>query len=303
MFDSAIHGVDTGGPSAIIASVDDGCGQTTETGPAWKCTSDDPGDGWTDQGFDDSAWVVAISGGINGASPWGVRPGISMASHWIWAHDLLGTDEAWCRITSGSHDYDDGMYANVEGHDSGQIHVGADDSAILYVNGDRVDETSAGQWDQTERFAFTAPCASPTTYAFKVNDQAGGAMLISTINHCGEVINTGPARWKCSSSCDSGWEASGFDDSSWPYALSMGINGNPPYGKYEVDDNADFIWHGETGQNGVLGNDDAFDHDERLACCRYVSDHQPINCNAARSKFTSNLLLLVIHRAFLRGWL
>ena len=173
----AIHGVDTGGPSAIIASIDDGCGATTITGPNWKCTSDDPGAGWHDQGFDDTAWTVAISGGINGASPWGVRPGISMQSHWVWAHDLLGTDEVWCRITSGSHDYDDGMYANIEGHDNGQIHVGADDSAskcasnphhdlisrdnlnmllvlaVLYVNGNRIGETTVAQWDQTERFS------------------------------------------------------------------------------------------------------------------------------------------------------
>ena len=53
-------------------------------------------------------------------------------------------------------------------------------------------------------------------------------MLISTINHCGEVINTGPSRWKCSSSCDSGWEAVGFDDSAWPEAIQIGVNGNPP---------------------------------------------------------------------------
>ena len=129
----AIHGVDTGGPSAILASVDDGCGATTITSPAWKCTADDPGDGWTEQGFDDSHWSVAIQGGINGAPPWGVRPGISMDAHWIWAHDLLGTDEVWCRITSGSHEYDDGMYANIEGHDNGQLHVGADDSATIYI--------------------------------------------------------------------------------------------------------------------------------------------------------------------------
>ena len=92
----AIHGIDTGGPAAIIASVEN-CGQTTITSPAWKCTADEPSDGWTGQNFDDSSWDVAIQGGLNGASPWGVRPGIGMDAHWIWAHNLQGTDEVWCR--------------------------------------------------------------------------------------------------------------------------------------------------------------------------------------------------------------
>ena len=288
----AIHGVDTGGPSAIIASVDNGCGSTTTTGPNWKCTSDEPGDGWNDQGFDASSWDVAISGGLNGAPPWGVRPGIDLTSHWIWAHDLLGTDEVWCRITTGSHDYDDGMYAATEGHDNGQMHVGADDSAIIYVNGERIGDTSVDQWDQTERFAFTAPCASPTTYAFEVTDDTGAAMLIATINHCGEVSNTNPARWKCSSSCEDGWEASGFDDSAWPFATSMGVNGNPPYSRHEVDDDAYYIWNSELGQHGVLGDDKGFDHDNRMACCRYVSDHRAINCNAARMRYTQDYLAI-----------
>ena len=51
------------------------------------------GDGWTTQGFDDSHWPTATQGGLNGASPWGVRPGIGMNAHWIWAHNLQGTDE------------------------------------------------------------------------------------------------------------------------------------------------------------------------------------------------------------------
>ena len=92
----AIHCIDTGGPAAIIASVEN-CGQTTITSPAWKCTADKPSDEWTSQNFDDTSWDVAIQGGLNGASPWGVRPGIGMDAHWIWAHNLQGTDEVWCR--------------------------------------------------------------------------------------------------------------------------------------------------------------------------------------------------------------
>ena len=30
--------------------------------------------------------------------------------------------------------------------------------------------------------------------------------------------------------------------------------------------------------------------DDNHACCRYVSDHKPINCNAARQRYTSDYL-------------
>ena len=146
--------------------------------------------------------------------------------------------------------------------------------------------------DQTERFAFTAPCSSSTTYGFQVPDGAGVAGLIATINHCGEEANThaGP-RWKCSSSCDDGWEAPGFDDSAWPQAASLGVNGNPPWSHHEVSDDAYWIWNSESGQHGVQ-DDQGFDHKDRQACCRYVSDHQPINCNAARMRYTQDYLMI-----------
>ena len=56
-----------------------------------------------------------------------------MDAHWIWAHNLQGTDEVWCRITTGNHPYDDGMFAMTEGFNDGQLHIGADDSATIYI--------------------------------------------------------------------------------------------------------------------------------------------------------------------------
>lgn len=57
----------------------------------------------------ESLWPVAISGGTNGAPPWGVRPDIGTNAHWIWASSFTSTDEVWCRCTSGGHAYDDGL--------------------------------------------------------------------------------------------------------------------------------------------------------------------------------------------------
>ena len=159
----AIHGIDTGGPAAILATVTN-CGSSRSTGLAWKCTADDPGadSGWNDKGYDDSAWPLAAVGGINGVSPWGVRPDIDMTAHWIWAKDLLATDEVWCRITTGEHPYDDGMYAvgDPQAGNDGQIHIGADDMATIYVNGDEIAQTTIDQCASLV-FPFACPSLSP----------------------------------------------------------------------------------------------------------------------------------------------
>ena len=49
------------------------------------------------------------------------------------------------------------------------------------------------------------------------------------------------------------------------------------------------IWNGEGGDHGVT-DDKGFEHDDRQACCRYTSTHNPINCNAARNKYTEDYL-------------
>jgi hypothetical protein len=40
--------------------------------------------------------------------------------------------------------------------------------ATVYVNGEQIGQSTVDQWDETERFAFQAPCDSPTLYAFEV---------------------------------------------------------------------------------------------------------------------------------------
>jgi hypothetical protein len=72
-----------------------------------------------------------------------VRPDIELSAHWIWASSFTGTDEVWCRIKTGNHDYDDGMYPQAtNGASDGQIHVGADDKVTVYVNGENVGDTT-----------------------------------------------------------------------------------------------------------------------------------------------------------------
>jgi hypothetical protein len=100
-----------------------------------------------------------------------------------------------------------------------------------------------------------------------------------------------PARWKCASSCDKGWETSEFDDSAWLPAADGGVNGSPPWSKHEVSESAHWIWNAETGTHGVE-DDKGYEHDSRKMCCRYTSDHVAINCNAARMKYTEQYLAI-----------
>ena len=45
--------------------------------------------------FDDSSWLPPHIVYSNGEGPWGLRPGIDVASKWIWSQD--NSLSVWCR--------------------------------------------------------------------------------------------------------------------------------------------------------------------------------------------------------------
>ena len=275
----AIRGYDSFGAAAILASWEH-CGSTTKTDMGCKCTGEDvSADDWTSATYDDSAWPVAADGGINGADPWGVTEGIDLGARWIWAPDLQGTDQAFCRCTEGH-------LSNGDAQGRGQFHIRVDDTSTLYVNGQNVGETTPSQWTQTNTFEFTAPCNSPTTYAVDGSDAAGVSAFIADINHCGAEIQTLPNKWKCSTDCPTGWEQVGFDDSQWATAVDAGINGVEPWGATDVSPDAHWIWTDATTQ----GADGGWSEQSDRACCRYESNHQAINCHAARTRYLHDYL-------------
>jgi hypothetical protein len=56
------------------------------------------------------------------------------------------------------------MYANVEGHENGQLHIGADDSATIYINGEEIGQTTVDQWvidHFSPQFWSAAPLLTP----------------------------------------------------------------------------------------------------------------------------------------------
>jgi hypothetical protein len=119
-----------------------------------------------------------------------------------------------------------------------------------------------------DRFAIAGgtSCDGPTTYALDTSDELGAAGVIATINHCGEAISTQPARWKCSKTCDDGWEMPSFDDSKWDLAADAGTNGIDPWGHQDVGIDAHWIWAADIQSGDDIGRE----HDSRRACCRYV---------------------------------
>ena len=118
----AVHGTDAAGVSAILASWEH-CGRTGTTNLGCRCTAQDvSGDDWTADEYDDSQWPYAADGGVNGelpryrrrhlgcillktaaislltgVDPWGPNRDIDRSARWIWAADMMGTDEAFCR--------------------------------------------------------------------------------------------------------------------------------------------------------------------------------------------------------------
>jgi hypothetical protein len=45
-------------------------------------------------------------------------------------------------------------------------------------------------------------------------------------------------------------------------------------------------------KTGIGGKDLGYEHDARRSCCRYTSDHNPINCDAARKRYTKDYLVI-----------
>jgi hypothetical protein len=72
------------------------------TDASWRCSNTYRA-GWTQAGFDDSAWTSAYEIGANGMSPWGARyPNIAADAKWIWTgqNTWQGQDRmVYCRKT------------------------------------------------------------------------------------------------------------------------------------------------------------------------------------------------------------
>ena len=115
--------------------------------------------------------------------PWGNTPDIAAEARWIWAADMFGTDEAFCRCKE--HQLPTTAGSDLTGH--GEVHICVDDQSIVYVNGENIGETTVAQWQSTEMFAFDASCSSPTTYAIDGTDNSGVSAILAAVVQIGRA--------------------------------------------------------------------------------------------------------------------
>ena len=185
-------------------------------------------------------------------------------------------------------------------HEIGTAFVDVDNEYSLYIDSHLVG--SGSQWDSTDAFNFQASCDTPTVYAihgidYEVDAGTAGAGIVAEFTHCGEIIRTS-TRWKCiASDLQNGappppeWMQPTFDDSAWQVATSYGRNGDS--GNYwythmerpadEIGPGAQWIWTSDGSEDPMhpgSAHNDVF--------CRYVSNHDAINCKAAADRYKSD---------------
>jgi len=120
------------------------------------------------------------------------------------------------------------------------IRFTADDSATVWVNGERLGESNA--WGTTTLVQIPSNLLKPggNVVAVLAENKAAGvaenpAGLIGSIevrfeDGTQETVPTSKA-WKSSQTESPGWHDREFDDSSWPHALEIGSFGDGPWGR------------------------------------------------------------------------
>jgi hypothetical protein len=152
-----------------------------------------------------------------------------------------------------------------------QVTIVADDSHTSFCNGQLMG--SAASWNTPN----TWPCSSTDgTYVVAVDAQDGeiavgsgiGGIMASIIVDDGRELNSGPT-WRCwvpdghaeeignGEPPPEGWNQPGFDDSSWPKAVSYGLNTDPHthWYQYIKPNGRDTIGQRGGNRNGLAGGE------------------------------------------------
>ena len=115
----------------------------------------------------------------------------------------------------------------------------ADDESWIYIDGQLIVYNTVYFQTVTVIVPYTA-----TVVAIQVFDTGGGwGGLLGSFSD-GDVTD---ASWKCTKTYSDGWNKSIFDDSAWPAAHAMIMNGDPssPWpSATNIASNAKWIWAG-----------------------------------------------------------
>ena len=95
----------------------------------------------------------------------------------------------------------------------------------MYVNG--VLTGSGSSWVQADRYELSLQ--EGDVLGIEAQDAGGIAGLIAELYYNGSFYVSDTTNWKVSTLFESGWEAPGFDDSSWPEATVHADYGDAPW--------------------------------------------------------------------------
>ncbi|CAN5133383.1 hypothetical protein BH11BAC6_BH11BAC6_01020 [soil metagenome] len=189
------------------------------TDSTWK-SSNNPGTGWEQPGYDDSGWPYAVNLGHDSAllqfSPSPIR---------IWNAVTLSPNTTYLRRQFSLN----GTISHVT------MDYSVDDDAQIYINGQLVtsdnDCIANGHvgYDVTSYLNLNGN----NTIAVKASDCGGAWTFAAQLYEYSNRLLVTDKTWKSSNTPGTGWEQIGYDDSNWPAADSLAPDGgilqfNPP---------------------------------------------------------------------------
>ena len=199
--------------------------------------------GWTENGFDDSAWQNAQAQALYRTWVYGDRvsiPEIAVGtapltlggSSWIWTPEATSpVAPAEERAFRRTVDTPNGRVA-----ESAEVLITADDSYRLFVNGSLVGETegAVNEWQQSHQYTVDLE-EGRNVFAVRTMNGAGSpAGLVAAIRIRYDDGSTAIVRtdtsWRATKTVPSDFAAPGFDDGGWGAAVVQAAYGTGPWG-------------------------------------------------------------------------
>ncbi|KAJ6541432.1 hypothetical protein B0H19DRAFT_886758, partial [Mycena capillaripes] len=227
---TGISGSTNSTPAALLVAIQitysDNTTDTIVSDKSWLAFGSVPR-GCQDTSFDDSRWTGAVEEGAYGTAPWGqvviptVTPQSSVLTNSIWTAGVPAPLGSYpFRLTWTPPPRQTAISASIT--------VAIDDEYLFFVNGKLV--AGGYGYQLIQQFTIYIPPAPKVVFAVNATNDAGpgGITVTMQINTsgaptCGGCTSSSfalaDASWKWNSTVPNGFEAPGFDDSSWSPAV------------------------------------------------------------------------------------
>ncbi|KDR67283.1 hypothetical protein GALMADRAFT_232132 [Galerina marginata CBS 339.88] len=226
---------------AVQITYTDGSTQTMVTDSSWR-SSVTFTTGFEQLGFDDSAWPAAtVEGSFPSKAPWGsitsppptssIAPALC-AANWVWTNEVSqGNAPVGSRAFRKVFTLPPGQLAT-----SATIFISVDNEYTLYVQGQLVG--SSTDWTSAHSYVVNLVPGFQVTIGVLAKNDDGPAALIAAVEIRSAACPLCPSlksavtdgTWKFSTSTPVGFQAPGFDDSTWQNVVVEGKYGVGPWG-------------------------------------------------------------------------